>query len=76
MMQVGLVVIATLGLSMTLIAVLGFVLVAGLRWARIDTRWDRTRFEAFAGNVRSWLGRGRWLGRLVTRGLWPTRHRF
>jgi hypothetical protein len=76
MMQFGLIVFATLGLSMTLIAGLGFFLVAGLRWARIDSRWDRTRVEAFAGNFRSWLGRGRWLVRLVTRGLWPTRQRF
>jgi hypothetical protein len=76
MMQLGLVVFATLGLSMTLIAGLGFVLVAGLRWARIDSRWDRTRADAFVGNFRSWVGRGRWLVRLVTRGLWPTRQRY
>jgi hypothetical protein len=71
MLQYSLVIFATLGLAMTLIAMLGLVLVAGLRWALVDGRWSRTRADALVVNLRSVLARGRWLVRLLTRGLWP-----
>jgi hypothetical protein len=71
MLQYSLVIFATLGLAMTLIAMLGLVLVAGLRWALVEGRWSRTRADALVVNLRSGLARGRWLARLLTRGLWP-----
>ena len=52
MLQYSLVIFATLGLAMTLIALLGLVLVAGLRWALVEGRWSRTRADALVANLR------------------------
>jgi hypothetical protein len=71
MLQYSIVILATLGLAVTCIAVLGLVLVAGLRWALVEGRFGRTGLDALAGNLRAGLGRARWLVRFLTRGLWP-----
>jgi hypothetical protein len=70
-MQYSLIIFATLGLAMTLIALLGVVTVVGLRWALVEGRFSRVRADTLAGTLRAGLSRARWLVRLVTRGLWP-----
>jgi hypothetical protein len=69
MIQYSLIIFATLGLAMTLIALFGLFLVAGLRWALVDGRWSRTRADALAGSLRLWWGRARSAARLLIRGL-------
>ncbi len=72
MTQYWLIIFATLGLAMTLIALAGLCFVAGLRWAMVEGRWSRTRVEALSASARLWLGRGRFLlARIIGRSPWP-----
>jgi hypothetical protein len=50
---------ATIGIAMTLIALTGLCLVAGLRWALVDGRWSRARADLVMGG----LGLGTWVVR-------------